>query len=211
MPPNKIPAALRASIFGQPGHVERDAYLTPWGVPTQCHELILPLFRDACEEAVLLPWDPQRIDSYNPRPIRGEDGDELDEWSLHAWCLAWDFFVTPPNVPPPGGVWTPHNGVPEAFARCFTRRGFRWGGDWTSRRDVPHIEWAGGTPPPLTDEELSMADIRIILDRLDAIELRVIDVERQVPNNLNDQLGEIRRNLRRDCEASGVPPGDIEA
>lgn len=56
-----------------------------------------------------------------------------------------------------------------------------------------------------------MADIRIILDRLDAIELRVIDVERQVPNNLNDQLGEIRRNLRRDCEASGVPPGDIEA
>lgn len=146
-----ISALQRASVFGQPGRVPRVQVVTPWGIAVQCHELIAPRFAAACQEAHdTVAWTPQRIDSYNPRPIRDTDGDRLEEWSLHSQALAFDFFATPPNVPPPGGVWTPDNGLPADFAAVFERYGFRWGGRWTTRRDVPHIEWADGRPSPLT-------------------------------------------------------------
>ncbi len=201
----QITAARRTAIFGQPGHVDKIAVMTPWGVPTQCHVLIAPLFTQACEAAFHIPWDPQRIDSYNPRPIRGEDGDELDEWSLHAWCLGWDFFATPPNMPPPGGVWTPDNGVPEAFARCFTDRGFRWGGDWNRRRDVPHIEWADGLPPDLEDDmPLTDADILKIAAAVKQVLEPEFDKTYQkiVPN---ETVREDIRLTRDIAKAVGVP------
>ena len=171
-----VSAVTRASIFGQPGQVERVQVVTPWGLPTLCHALIAPLFLAACEDAAGCAWKPLRIDSYNPRPIRGEDGSSLSEWSLHAWCLAWDFFATPPGVAPPGGVWTPDNGVTEEFAECFERYGFRWGGRWTDRPDVPHIEWAGGRPPAvqppeeddMTDNE--RAQLKALWDRIGTID-----------------------------------------
>jgi hypothetical protein len=166
-----VSAVTRASIFGQPGQVERVQVVTPWGLPTLCHALIAPLFLAACAEAAVRSgWNPLRIDSYNPRPIRGEDGSTLSEWSLHAWCLAWDFFATPPGVDPPGGVWTPDNGVTEEFAECFERYGFRWGGRWTDRPDVPHIEWAGGRPPevqPPQEGDDMTPEQAATLDRID--------------------------------------------
>jgi hypothetical protein len=131
----------RSSFFGKPGAVDRVTVTTPWGIKVVCHRAVAALFLEACEEAArTCKWRPRRIDGYNHRPIRGSAAP-----SLHGYALAWDFFATPPNVEPPGGVWTPHNALPSDFALCFTRRGFTWGAFWR-RKDVPHIEWAG--PPP---------------------------------------------------------------
>lgn len=89
----------------------------------------------------------ERIDSYNCRPIRGSE-----TLSWHGKGAALDIFATPPEVPPPGGVWTPDNTYGKAFARCFTDLGFTWGANWT-REDRPHIQWTPSIVPPLTWEE----------------------------------------------------------
>ena len=158
-----ISAGAYAAAFGKPGQVTRITVVTAWGISAVVHNELDEVFLEACAEAERsCTWRPKRIDSYNPRPIRGEDGDELDEWSKHAYAAAWDLFATPPGVAPPGGVWTPVNGVPPDFARCFTDRGFRWG-ETFKRKDIPHIEWADGLPTrttpaakPPTLEELVM-------------------------------------------------------
>lgn len=146
----RITNAERTRLFGRPGD---RSYLvtveTPWGIRVPVHRAIVGVFQAACREAERVAWNPQRIDSFNPRPIRGST-----EWSIHSWALAFDFFATPPGVPPPGGVWTPHNGVPADFARAFTTRGFTWGATF-NRKDVPHIEWAG-PPPTGQDQEEEM-------------------------------------------------------
>lgn len=136
-----ITAAQRSRLFGPPGQCPKVNVATPWGIVAQAHPHVAGLFLDACREAVRVsPWRPRRIDSYAFRAIRGSYVP-----SLHGWAMAWDFFATPPTVPPPGGVWTPYNGVPASFAAPFQRRGFTWGAGWR-RADVPHIEWNG--PPP---------------------------------------------------------------
>ncbi len=65
------------------------------------------------------------------------------------------------------------------------------------------------------DEELTMAQFDEIMTKLDHIEralgLRIIELDDDLPENVNDQLGEIRRNLRRTAAAAGVPTGDIES
>jgi hypothetical protein len=136
--------AERTQAFGTPGKVPMVSVATPWGDRVQVHQLLAPLYIEACYSAFHDPyctWVPHRIDSYNPRPIRGT----TDTWSLHSYALAWDFFATDDTIPPPGGVWHPTDAVPAEFARHFTRLGFRWGRFFT-RQDWPHIEWA--TAPP---------------------------------------------------------------
>ncbi len=141
----RLTSTERIRAYGHPGHADKVRIPTPWGIPVMCHRLVVDVFTDACNEAAAtVAWRPLRIDSYNYRTIR-----DSAEPSLHGWPLAWDFFATPPNVPPPGGVWTPDDGVPADFAACFTRRGFTWGATW-ARKDVPHIEWAGPPPGPVT-------------------------------------------------------------
>lgn len=127
--------------FGRPSRVAPVSVRTPWGITTQVHPLVVDVFREACEEAALSPWRPRRIDGWVIRPIGGTSTP-----SLHSWALAWDLFATPPGVPPPGGVWTPLDGMTLWFAAGFIKRGFTWGATWKGRPDVPHIEWAG--PPP---------------------------------------------------------------
>lgn len=140
----RISYAERHRIFGRPC-VEQNmvTVMTPWGMRARVHKLIAPLFLDACHHAAadVPEWRPQRCDSYVCRKIRGGT-----DHSLHSYGLAHDWFATPPNVPPPGGVWTPDNGVPISFARPFLERGFTWGATF-ERIDVPHIEWCGGRPP----------------------------------------------------------------
>lgn len=142
----RITNTERTRIFGRPcDTAHHRAYMTPWGIRTVCHFLVLPRFAAACDLAKRASsWVPRRIDAYACRNIR-----DSDEWSIHSWAMAWDFFATPPGVPPPGGVWTPDNGVPPDFAAAFTRYGFTWGANF-QRQDVPHIEWAGGRPDPIT-------------------------------------------------------------
>lgn len=150
--------AERDQLFGQPGHVNKHLVTTPWGLTVWCHDIIAPAFLSACKDAAACSWKPHRIDSYNYRNIRGSTA-----VSMHAYALAWDFFATPPNVPPPGGVWTPDNPVTPEFAACFTRRGFRWGATFT-RQDLPHIEWPGGRPTraqeaPHPEDHIQEADM----------------------------------------------------
>lgn len=134
----------RTTHFGQPGDpARRKQVTTPWRITVTCHAEVAARFLAACEEAkAASDWRPRRIDSYNKRYIAG-----TTTWSLHSWPLAWDIFATPPNVPPPGGVRDPVNGVHEDFGRVFERWGFTWGKRWTGRNiDVPHIEWASYPP-----------------------------------------------------------------
>lgn len=131
----------RNRLYGAPGKVPRVWVTLPWGMRVQAHQAVAGLFLDACRDADReCSWKPRRCDGYVNRPIRGSYNP-----SLHAYALAWDFFATSPGVPPPGGVWTPHNGMPHAFAEPFRRRGFTWGAGW-KRADVPHIEWAQAPP-----------------------------------------------------------------
>lgn len=139
----RISNAERARHFGEPGKVRTVKVLTPWGVTAVVHELLRDQFIVACERAKRKSdWVPKRIDSYNPRPIRGTK----DTWSIHAWALAFDFFATRPTEPPPGGVWKPDNTVPPEFAAAFEELGFTWGAKFRSRADYPHIEWASAPP-----------------------------------------------------------------
>lgn len=133
----------RDRVFGRPGDRARTStYRTPWGVTVTVHQLVLPRFKAACEEASRsAAWKPRRIDSYNVRRIAGSSS-----WSLHSYGLAWDMFATAPGVAPPGGVLTPVNGLTAEFAAIFKKHGFFWGKDFSSYDDVPHIEWAGGRP-----------------------------------------------------------------
>lgn len=111
------------------------------------HPLVADLFVETCHAAAAVSdWVPKRIDSYNPRPIRNYKtpaGWKLGDkgTSRHAWALAFDFFATPSDQWPTGGVWTPDNPVPAEFAQAFIDRGFTWGHHW-NRTDDPHIEYS---------------------------------------------------------------------
>lgn len=121
------------------------------------HPLIADELVAACRAAAQASnWVPQRIDSYVPRAIRGVDtsgGWKLGDpgTSRHSWAVAFDFFATPADVPPPGGVWTPDNPVPDAFGQVFESRGWSWGKRWR-RTDIPHIEYSAPPPTPTSPE-----------------------------------------------------------
>lgn len=198
----RLTTAQRTAQFGAPGNVDRIVVTTPWGVRTQVHRKIAPLFLEACAEAHRsCGWRPQRVDGYNYRVVRGSSSP-----SLHGWALAWDFFATGPNVPPPGGVWTPANGVPADFARCFTKRGFTWGAVWT-RKDVPHIEWAGAlplssasfTPQPEEDDVALTDDQTKALAMIPAMAMRI----EQLQNELVAESGHLRPSLTHISRAAG--------
>lgn len=139
--PARLTDVERRRIYGQPGQVTRSVVTLPWGMRAQVHDAAKDVFLTACAAAdKASPWKPKRVDSFAVRQVRGST-----TTSLHSYALAWDIFATGPTVPPPGGVWTPDNGVPAAFAAEFVSRGFTWGATW-DRQDVPHIEWAGGLP-----------------------------------------------------------------
>ncbi|MDQ3344561.1 MAG: peptidoglycan-binding protein [Actinomycetota bacterium] len=152
----RISNTERNQRFGNFGHVTLRRVETPWGVPTMVHAALADVYMEACKEAAAqCSWRPQRIDSYNPRLIRGSSSP-----SMHGWCLAWDIFATGPTTPPPGGVWHPTDTFADDFARCFERRGFYWGQRF-GRQDWPHMEWPGPPPggrviPAKDDEEVDV-------------------------------------------------------
>jgi hypothetical protein len=136
----RLSKAERERHFGPPcgGQI---AYCSVWGLRVGIHVKLHDEFVHACiaaHQAGARP--PLRIDSYSCRRIRHGGG-----WSLHAWPVAVDMFMTPPGVPPPGGVWRPTSPLDPILVKTFRDRGWTWGGTW-ARVDEPHLEWAG--PPP---------------------------------------------------------------
>lgn len=139
----RISQAERIKMFGQPGDRARiTSVSTPWGITVQVHVRVKDRFLAACAAAAAASsWKPRRIDSYNKRNVRGGT-----EWSLHSWPLAWDFFSSPPNVTPPGGVWAETSAPDAAFRNAFKGQGFYLGAEFSRRKDYPHVEWASEPP-----------------------------------------------------------------
>jgi hypothetical protein len=95
--------------------------------------------------------------AFNCRAVPGSRN-----WSRHAYGLALDInplinpYLTPGRVSPPGGEAfldrkKNHPGliVPgDACHQAFTRRGWRWGGDWKNSKDYQHFDRSlpGGIP-----------------------------------------------------------------
>lgn len=189
---SRLTTAQRIAAYGEPGS-RRTQVKTPWGITVTIHPAIVPVFAAACNEAeTTCAWRPQRIDSYANRTVRGSTS-----ISLHAFALAFDFFATPPNVSPPGGVWTPDNAVPADFAACFERRGFTWGAKW-SRVDVPHIEWAGPPPGPIHEEDdltpaqdARLTNVEKAIERIEKAQ----GVETQKTATQGTDLGAIKSDL----------------
>lgn len=164
-----LTASQKNRLFGRPGAVPAVNVTDrlPWLPRTStgrvqvvlAHPLVADVFVEACHAAAKAAphWQPQRVDSLVIRAWR--NWKKPRGWKIgdrgtsdHSWGIAWDFFATPAGVAPPGGVWTPDNPVPTAFAVEFEKRGFRWGGRWTKRKDQPHIEYAGQPSVPFADE-----------------------------------------------------------
>lgn len=136
----RLTAHERVHAYGPPCRGPH-AVCSVWGLRVTIHALLHDEFVHACIDAHRAgARPPLRIDSYSCRRIRGRSS-----WSLHAWPLAVDMFMTPPGVPPPGGVWRPTSKLDPILVRTFRDRGWTWGGTW-DRADEPHLEWAG--PPP---------------------------------------------------------------
>jgi hypothetical protein len=176
---------------------------------------------NACLKAHNYPTRRADTGGYNCRKITGGTG-----YSLHAFAIAVDLNWTSNPYGPRLVTDMPPAMVADIKA-IRTRNGrqvWRWGGDYAGSKDAMHFEvccspadLATGIASP-TDEELTMSDVQAILDRLNAIELRLVaagiglaEFDDDVPENLSDQLGEIRRNLRKTAAAAGVAPGDIES
>lgn len=137
----------RARLFGPPCRREPLRRVEVWGLRPVVHHLVQRVFVLACQDAhwrmVAAGIDgylPLRIDSFVCRNIAG-----TQRRSLHAWGLAWDIFRTPPDVPPPGGVYQPTARLHPLFIAAFEDAGFTWGGRWR-RPDEPHFEWSGAPP-----------------------------------------------------------------
>ena len=204
----RISNAERSHLFGPPGDRSQLVTVdTPWGIRVAVHEKIAATFVAACREADRRSrWKPRRIDSFNPRPIRGSTA-----WSIHSWALAFDFFATGPNVPPPGGVWTPANGVPADFASAFTDLGFTWGATF-SRKDVPHIEWAAapptGTPTDEGDDLMPNDAAEIIKNQWNQAK---VDQDRHeaLLKRIDSQTDQIDRYSVWQMRQAGVADADI--
>lgn len=152
----------RDRLFGIRCNVRKVTVRNPWGDRVVLHELIAPVYLEACAAADADPfttWRPARTDSYACRTVRGSKTP-----SLHSWALAVDKFATAEQVPPPGGVWTPDDPMPPEFARHFIRRGFRWGA-FFRRRDLPHLEWPEEPPGPRSSSPIAPKEAVMALNR----------------------------------------------
>jgi hypothetical protein len=157
-----LTAAERDRHFGRRCEIRKVTVKNPWGDRVVLHELVAPVYLEACAAAAADPfctWSPRRTDSFACRNVRGSSSP-----SLHSWALAVDCFATDENVPPPGGVWKPENTVPAEFARHFIRRGFRWGRFFT-RQDWPHLEWPEEPPGPRTSSPISPEDAVVAMNK----------------------------------------------
>lgn len=179
-----LTTAQRRLHYGAPGKVKRSDvtdHIPYTAVSSRgrkakmfVHHMLADEFVDACLEAhARSAWIPKRMDCYNPRPVRGGS-----KWSTHAWAMAIDFFTSPYDVYPPGGVWTPDDAFltghrsdarldPEfaRFVEAFTDRGWTWGGQFRRKTrpkgqtrgpagmDTPHFEWS--KPPRFLGMPLS--------------------------------------------------------
>jgi hypothetical protein len=68
---------------------------------------------------------------FNVRWVRGNSGIP----SYHSWGIALDFNATHNPLGAERGSFS------ETFLDCWRDAGFRWGGDFSGRKDPMHLEW----------------------------------------------------------------------
>lgn len=160
-----------------------------------------------------------------------------DVWSNHAWGLADD--LNAPSNPYASAEWHRRNArgtfpfglqlvcdIPESVLAMWENHGYRLGARYTTKPDPMHVEFMGtpataaaitarlrefladhGQPAPTPPEEPMDWDRmqKMIDDSLNARGLtRGTDAKK------GGAIGELRRNLRRDMEADGIPASEIE-
>jgi hypothetical protein len=160
-----------------------------------------------------------------------------DVWSNHAWGLADD--LNAPANPYASAEWHHRNArgtfpfglqlvcdIPEAVLALWEAHGYRLGARYVTKPDPMHVEFMGtptdaaaitkrlrdyltdhGGPPPAPPEEPVDYDrIQKMID--DSLNAR--GLTRGTDAKKGGAIGELRRNLRRDMQADGIPDTEIE-
>lgn len=130
------PANQRGWGPGWPTDRRQDmARVTSHGVTVLVHKLIAPLVAELLDETVEGGYQlrPDECWGYASRPIRGTNTP-----SNHSWGLAVDLNS---RTNPMGSTLV--TDMPPWMTQLWKSRGFRWGGDYSGRKDAMHFEFMG--------------------------------------------------------------------
>lgn len=103
----------------------------------RCHKLLVPvfisIFTEIKEAGLAFPMADDFGGIFNKRPIRGKS-----KPSCHSWGIAIDLEVA--SNPMGSG----HGKMDPRIVLIFARHGFVWGGNFKSRSDPMHFQYATG-------------------------------------------------------------------
>lgn len=113
--------------------------------PVYCHHLIVEPLRRALARSAALGWAPSAIECWAPRLKRG-----VDQVSIHCFGAAVD--LDPDDNPlivgcgprDPRRFDPKRRTIPDAVVDAFADEGWFWGGNFSSRFDPMHFQWATG-------------------------------------------------------------------
>ncbi len=145
--------AKNSGIFGdptQPGWEENNIVTvkSPSGATFRVNKLAAPSFAGFLADLDAEGYKVASGGSYNIRNIRG--GDTLSE---HAFGNAID--INPAANPMQPNLKTD---LPANVSELAAKWGLTWGGDWKSRKDPMHFEWAGVNPLTGVDYRANVAE-----------------------------------------------------
>ena len=111
------------------------------------HRLIEVPLRAALARCEALGWRPTTIGCFAPRAKRGSG-----DLSVHTWGAAVDIdaatnplVLNCPSGDPRRAAWQDRlDRLPDAVIDAFRSEGWTWGGDFRSRFDPMHFQWATG-------------------------------------------------------------------
>lgn len=140
--PGSANFAKNSGIFGDPnspGWADNNLVTihSPSGVPFKVNKLAAPSFQGFLGDLAAMGYDVKNGGGYNIRNIRG--GHSLSE---HAYGNAID--INP--AANPMGTGPLKTDLPPNVSDLAAKWGLSWGGDWNSRKDAMHFEWAGVNP-----------------------------------------------------------------
>lgn len=187
------------------------------GIRLAAHKLVAPLFKTFINE---LCSGGYRLDrtaddwGYANRDVRGAPGVK----SNHSWGLAVDLNATTNPMTNDGLL---HTDLPPNVSQLAAKYGFRWGGDYSGRKDPMHFEFMG-TPEDASrrvsqlsftqntegENELTPAEMQDLKNHitggLDSVrdQLKVY-VDEKV-KSLDSQLKMLRRDTREIGKAEGL-------
>jgi hypothetical protein len=127
----------RTGVFGTPGEAAQNLteVKSSTGETWRVHKLAAPAFQGLINELEKTGYHPKSSGGYADRAIRGGS-----QASAHAYGAAID--IDAANNP----LGTRNTNLPANIEEMAAKFGIIWGGNWQSRPDPMHLEWAGGRP-----------------------------------------------------------------